>query len=180
MLRNLIIGTAVLAFALFGSPRAGYSAQAPGLKLVGAFLITSYGESTDANDNEGHLDLAGELGFEKNGNVSSTNVTITYNTRSDQDDEICQLTDPSDVSYKIGRNGVGTMTVGVASDDNCYNPKAATAKIIVKASSPAITFRVFLNPNSLHGHIISTTSTLQDSSGDTVSVANTEGTLVSG
>ncbi len=124
--------------------------------------------------------MAGEIGFDKSGNVSSANVTITYNTRSDQDDEICQLTDPSDVSYKIGRNGVGTMTVGVASDDNCYNPNEATAKILVKASSPAITFRVFLNPNNLRGNIISTRSTLQDSSGDTVSVANTEGTLVSG
>jgi hypothetical protein len=38
MLRNLTIGTAVLAFALFGSPGAGYSAQAPGLKLVGSFF----------------------------------------------------------------------------------------------------------------------------------------------
>jgi hypothetical protein len=181
MSRNLIVGSAVLAFALFLFPAAGYNAIAPlpGLTLAGPFLISSYGESTDANNNEGHLDLAGLVNFGRNGNVSSVNITITYDTRSDGNDEVCQLTDPSDVSYQIGKNGVGTLTVSVASDDNCYDPDSSTvvAFIIGRMVPPAITFRAFLNPYSLRGDIISTGSTFQDSNGNVVSVANTEGTL---
>jgi hypothetical protein len=182
MSRNLFIGTALLAFALFLLPGAGYSAKAPapvivpGLQLAGDFLIATYGESTDANNNEGHLDLAGEVSFGRRGLVSSVNITITYDTRDDGDDEICQLTDPSDVTYQIGKNGVGTLTVSVASDDNCTNPDSSSQTVVVTPPS-AITFRAFLNPYSLRGGIISTASTFQDSNGDTVSVVNAEGTL---
>jgi hypothetical protein len=167
-----------LALLLIGRTDVNASSRT----LVGPRLIATYGGSTDTNNDEGHLNIAGLINFNGHGGASSLNVTIVYNERYDDDDFTCRLSAPSDLSFNLGPNGVGTLTLAIGPNDSCFSPALKQFAVPeLKRFIPTITFRLFAlpsDPQSASGRLISTSSTLVDNDGDEIVVPNTEGTLL--
>ncbi len=134
------------------------AASIPKNRLGGIALFNALGGTTDTSSlhsDSGHLALAGRAALTPKGAAKSLDLTLSY-IDSDNDNFVCELTDPTDLSYSISK-GVGSLTLKVGANDSATCPNSV---------GESITFTLY--SAGAQTRLIATSSSLADSFGDVI------------
>ena len=87
--------------------------------LPGRHLISAAGAIRESAATEtATISLSGMIDFDKSGGASAVDITIDL-IDSGGDSISCVLSAPADVAYTLSKEGMGTLTLTVASGDMC-------------------------------------------------------------
>ncbi len=134
--------------------------------FTGRHLVSAAGVVRESAATEsGTIAMSGMIDFTKSGGASAVDITIAM-IDSGGDSISCVLSTPTDVAYTLAKDGVGTLTLTVASGDACTTGN--TGKSIV------FNFVVLTNT----GRITATSINLVDTMSDVVDFTTATGAVL--
>jgi hypothetical protein len=195
MFRNQAVGAIIGVLGSFLLAAGTAAASGPYSPLAGPRLISAQGGASDINfdlnlvnylgevifvsGQPGSIGVAGLIDFNNSGGANSVNVTVSFEdnfviettefTPGPVSGLSCVLTDPADVKYSLS-NGVGTLTLSVASDDSCTRTTDGT-QLPANVGTASITFNLYVAARPLfqvNGRIEAVGITFFDALGNSV------------
>jgi hypothetical protein len=161
---------------VFGPTIAGTLTPVTGVRssLSGPILISATGQTTDHDNDFGHLSLAGAANLNANGGADSLSLTLVYSDLASYfDAETCELTNPSDLTYSLS-NGAGTLTISLSSQDNCFDTYTGYS---ILNSGNQLAFNLYAPLSGGSPVLVSTFSDIYNGVGDTIDDPGIVGTL---
>ncbi|HLX38085.1 MAG TPA: hypothetical protein VKR29_09800 [Candidatus Binataceae bacterium] len=134
--------------------------------FTGRHLISAEGAIRESTESEtGTIGLSGLIDFDTKGGASAVDITIAL-VDSGGDTISCVLSTPADVAYTLSKEGIGTLTLTVASGDTCTTGNTGNS----------ITFNFAVLGNT--GRVTATSIDLVDSMGDVVDLTTLTGAVL--